>query len=44
MKKMVAVAAIAALVAIPSASYADTTASPNPKAKINQEYKAALDK
>ena len=44
MKKLLAAATIASLVVIPNSAFADESASPRPKAKINQEYKAALEK
>ena len=41
MKKVIAAVAVAAMLGIPSTSFADTTKT---KAQINQEYKAAIDK
>ena len=43
MKKLIA-ATIALLVVIPNSAFADESASPRPKVKNNQEYKAALEK
>lgn len=44
MKRVIAVATIATLVVIPNTAFADETATPKPKVKVSQEYKAALDK
>jgi hypothetical protein len=44
MKKVLVATVVALSLGTGSAAFADTTATPSPKATINQQYKAALDK